>query len=236
MSLFGTIVKAAAPVIIGSLFKKKEKKPKQQTTTSSIDYVKLRKSAEAAGFNPLTALRAGGGAGFQTTHHPVLSSTGGGLRDTLAGGLIAGVDAALSYDPLAEERAQIEQQLLKAQLDNVQANTAHVNRLDALVATAPTQVRQTVGSSMINPKDLASGAPVMPEMEIPEAINPWPKGWGVHVNPDQPNAEMYEDRYGDIIGSLLGSVVVGARDIGHNLYRNRPEWWDDYVPSKFGGL
>lgn len=39
-----------------------------------VDYKKLRRDAEAAGFNPLTALMAGGGAGYQRTFDPALSS------------------------------------------------------------------------------------------------------------------------------------------------------------------
>jgi len=43
-------------------------------TKSSVDYQGLVDSSRAAGFNPLTALRNGGAAGFQVTNTPFLTS------------------------------------------------------------------------------------------------------------------------------------------------------------------
>lgn len=55
--------------LVGKLFGGKSKAQAQ-----GVDYVKLREDAEAAGFNPLTALMSGGGAGYQREFSPDLSS------------------------------------------------------------------------------------------------------------------------------------------------------------------
>lgn len=56
-----------------------------QKISYEIDYKKLVANAEAAGFNPLTALRAGGGAGFVIEHHPSLMVPMGGFSADLPG-------------------------------------------------------------------------------------------------------------------------------------------------------
>lgn len=68
MSIFGSIAKAVAGPLIGGLFGKKKAK------AQGVDYKKLRDDALAAGFNPLTALMAGGGAGYQREFNPAMSS------------------------------------------------------------------------------------------------------------------------------------------------------------------
>lgn len=68
MSLLGKIAASVAGPLVSGLFG--SKKPKAQ----GVDYLKLRRDAEAAGFNPLTALLAGGGAGYQREFNPALSS------------------------------------------------------------------------------------------------------------------------------------------------------------------
>lgn len=89
------IVAAVAPKLIsafaGKLF---GGKPKAQ----GVDYVKLRDDATKAGFNPLTALMAGGGAGYQRQFDPSLSS-GAFIADAVERGL----DTAFNQ-PSGEDR------------------------------------------------------------------------------------------------------------------------------------
>lgn len=87
----------------------------------------MRQNAEAAGFNPLTALRAGGGAGFTTTHHPALAS--GEFIAQAIGGV---GNAIASIDPMRDQTAKLEHQIKQATLANIQADTAAaaVNAVD----------------------------------------------------------------------------------------------------------
>ncbi len=75
----GGIVKAGLGLLGGLFGKKKAKAP-------GVDYVKLRNDAQAAGFNPLTALMAGGGAGYQREFSPDLAS-GAFISDALSRGV-----------------------------------------------------------------------------------------------------------------------------------------------------
>ena len=65
------------------------KSKKQETTTTSyVDYGRMVRDAEAAGFNPLTALRNGGAAGFSV-------STGTTPATPLSARIADGVSGAL---------------------------------------------------------------------------------------------------------------------------------------------
>ena len=101
-------VGAIGSSLLGGLFGKKK-----QTTTTTVDYQKMAASAQAAGFNPLTAIRNGGSAGFTTTTSPtvsampeVLSNLGGVLGDAL--------DKKL--DPIEAKKREVDSALLDYQL------------------------------------------------------------------------------------------------------------------------
>lgn len=93
------------------------------TTTSRTNFKQLRDDAEAAGFNPLTALRSTGGAGNVTTiTNPILGSK------KLIGDIIGGgISAAIDFDPFEKERQNkredLQDQLLAAELQRIQAET-----------------------------------------------------------------------------------------------------------------
>lgn len=100
--------------LLGGLFGSKKK----QTTETTVDYVKMAKSAEAAGFNPLTALRNGGSAGFTSTvSHPGLS----GVTEAVSqiGGAI-GSAIERKIDPIDQKRQAVESALLDYQLGTIQ--------------------------------------------------------------------------------------------------------------------
>lgn len=58
----------------------------QKSNAEGVDYQKLRDDASAAGFNPLTALLAGGGQGYQREFNPALSS-GSFLSEAISRGV-----------------------------------------------------------------------------------------------------------------------------------------------------
>lgn len=114
MVAWGPIIGAGISAI-GSLFGDDDDKE----TTTTIDYRRMARDAEKAGFNPLTAIRNGGSAGFTTTTHPALSAAD---RFGAAFGVLG--NALMSFDARADERAALENKLLNAQLE-------HLNRTDA---------------------------------------------------------------------------------------------------------
>ncbi|MGK7663609.1 hypothetical protein ACSQ8I_21240 [Marinovum sp. E06] len=98
MSLLGTIAGAVIPKVIDSVFGKKEQKSE---TSTRVNYSQMRRDAEKAGFNPLTALQNGGAAGnatSTTTAPPALSSA-----DFLGQALGAGVETWFNRDQLARD-------------------------------------------------------------------------------------------------------------------------------------
>lgn len=211
--MIGEIITAGAG-LIGALFGRK----KEQKTTSEIDYVKMRQNAEAAGFNPLTALRAGGGAGFTTTHHPALAS--GDFIAQAIGGI---GNAIASIDPMRDATAKLEHQIKQATLANIQADTASRTRATQSIGGAPvsTGARNVRVSSPLAQKPLpaSAGLPMTPTVEVPTVTNPNSLSSGRRVDPNQPDVEHKETRYGD---SEFWSTIDGT------LAR-----WNDYVYNSF---
>ncbi|RUW86529.1 hypothetical protein EOA35_35565, partial [Mesorhizobium sp. M8A.F.Ca.ET.023.01.1.1] len=88
-----------------------------QETTSHVDYKRMVTDAEAAGFNPLTAIRNGGSAGFTSTTTP---------GNPVGGALSRVGDWLTNFDPFADaERAQ-RGKLLDAQIANLNAETGNL--------------------------------------------------------------------------------------------------------------
>lgn len=118
MVAWGPIIGAGISAI-SSLFGDDDEKQ----TTTTINYRQMAKAAEKAGFNPLTAIRNGGSAGFVTTHHPALS-----MEDRLGGVFSTLGNALMSFDARADERAELENRLLGAQLEQIGRQNNAANR------------------------------------------------------------------------------------------------------------
>ena len=151
------LLAAALPAglnLLGGLFgKKKQKEPEVK-----FEYEKMRKAAEAAGFNPLTVLRATGGAPTSVSNPVPTLSSAAVVANALGTGAQAYFDA--QPDPLQQERDRLEIDLMKQQLGTVQTSLARDNRTGALVAT-----RATRGWS---------GAPVTRQTQMAPRNNPNP--------------------------------------------------------------
>lgn len=188
---------------------------KKQTTTSEIDYVKMRENAEKAGFNPLTALRAGGGAGFTTTHHPSLAS-GGFMADALSN---FGSALGAAIDPMRDATAKLEYQIKQETLKNLQADTAARKRASLGGVPVSTGARNVKANSPLQRGLPASaGVSQTPTVERPTVTNPWPMSWGMEVNPDSPDAAAIEERYGD---SEILSTIYGVGQLLSDGYYTR---------------
>ena len=216
----GRLVGAVAGPLIGGLFGNKKKK---ETVSNTIDYVKLRENAEAAGFNPLTALRNGGGAGFTQTHSPVLSS-GAYFANAVGDGLSRGIQAAFDYNPLDEEKSQLELQIMKGQLTRINQDIASATRLGG--APVATGSRYQSGGGEL-------GKQTPPTVGPTSITNPLPKvgGYSPTVNTNLVDAEAWETRYGDIAQEVGGLINVFG-----DAYHNYMDWYPNFRDAAFRGL
>lgn len=138
-----TAIKVGGSLLGGLLGRKK--------TSNRVDYARLRRDAEAAGFNPLTALIHGGAAGYTQTSAPPLQTAG----------LIMDAANALSDhyktpDPVAQERERLEQELLKARIDALQGSARSTGVMGSTMAAqvgSVTGSRYGVGYSFGEPVD-----------------------------------------------------------------------------------
>ena len=215
--------------ILGGLFGRK--KNQTQVVENHVDYGRMVREAEAAGFNPLTALRNGGAAGYSvsTQSHPGLS---GSEMIGQAFQTAGNVFQAYQDDKVAEEQRFTEKQLIEAQLKNIEADTQlKMRSLDVPSGTAG-RVRTGGGEMSIpgplSPEQLqAFGVAVNDpnrsfEMGNLTATNPARRDntfW--KVDPNQPDAEAFETRYGD---SEIMSMANGALTWGGDLVYSVDQW------------
>lgn len=218
--------------LIGSLFGSKKQK-----TTSSVDYDKMADEATAAGFNPLTAIRNGGSAGFTTTTGPTASM----LPEALANlGGILGPALGKQLDPLEAKKRQLDTALVDYQLKQLKnpatSGTVMLRPGSTYTGVKTTaQISPTVGPSSNRVANVPSayvkkGANKPGEGTIVGGDNPQvstlglnsgPDGFGLFHNPNFVNAEQFETIYGESeIGSTLygGAKMVG--DIAYSAKKN----------------
>ena len=152
--------------------------------------------ASAAGFNPLTAIRNGGSAGFTSTTTP-----GNGLSAALstAGNFLQ------NFDPFADAKREQESRYVEAQINNLNAQTGSFNRT-ALTPSGP--VLRRPGSAALS---LSMQQPPTPGKTT--VTNPLPVGVVDHRLVD---ADAWEARYSDV-GGWVGGAVNAFGDFSENL-------------------
>lgn len=198
---------------------------------------KLRDRALRAGFNPLTVLRATGGQGFSAPN-PGLSSL-----EMLAGITGAGADYFEATDPVLQETARLERDLLRAQIDRFNAETANARRSSPGFNTSPL-VRSSATTQqpswISKPGDLSFGAPYgTPEGGVPEGRKVPTDARPATVmrddgltagNPDAPREAEVDLWQWAVDGTLLENSAEIARrneDIGRGALR----WFVPLLPG-----
>lgn len=221
--MLGEVIGAGVS-LLGGLFGKK-KKQEVQRTESFVDYEKMAASAQAAGFNPLTALRNGGSAGFtsSTTSHPGLSSNADiGASLGQFGSALAGF-----FDPVARKQRQVESALLDYQLATIQSGKKKPMMFGDVPSARGSRVvaRPTpaLGRKVYGPFKNAPGEGAIVGGDNPTAsslgLNNGRYGW-FHA-PWWPDAEAVETVYGDNeIFSTIGGGVKSLVDLAYSGYRN----------------
>lgn len=214
MSFLGFLGAIAPPLISGLLGRKKQKR---EVYAQSVDYQKMVNEASAAGFNPLTALRNGGSAGFQVTHAPVLSRSSH-MANAIADAVGAGLGALTQNETekIREDRARVENEIAKEQLKAIQSRNERAPR--GSLSTVPTWGAPTVKRYQKPAlSKMSSGAPGIPERQETTVTNPHKE---YLVDPSHADTEHIETRYGEP-GDWVGGIKTGIVDFHHNLKRNK---------------
>lgn len=197
---------------LGNLFGRK-KTPEKQVIENRVDYGRMVADAEAAGFNPLTALRNGGAAGYSvsTQSHPGLSSSSDFLGDAFSS--LARAIPAYQDARVAEAQQESEAKLVEAQLKNIEADT----RLKLRSLDVPTMTGFNVRHGGA---ELATVGMEPPPLEVKAATvtNPYPWWTGLVPYPGNPDADAMETRHGDIAGNL-GGIVNFPSDVVYSAGR-----------------
>lgn len=204
--MFGEILGAIGG-ILGALGGSEDKE-----VTSHVDYKRMVREAEAAGFNPLTAIRNGGSAGFTTTSTPGLSAASAiGEAMGSVGNFMA------NYDPMADKKRELEYAIQQAQLEALQMDTSLKRK--ASIGGVPVRTAGTSGRTA--GKGVPAGLGVLtPETQTPQRTNPFPSWLPAEVNPWSPDMQNWEDHFGDNeIMSMAGSALQIGSDLAWNAYR-----------------
>lgn len=158
------------------------------------------RDAEAAGFNPLTALRNGGAAGFTSTTTP-----GNGLSAALS----SMGNFFQNFDPMADQRREKEFALLDAQVRNLNAESGYF--MTRPTASGPVKARSGTAA-------VSAVAPVEPgKLTATNAL----QGVGGIVDGSRPDADAWESRYSDA-GGWIGGLVNAGADLDANIRKVWP--------------
>lgn len=181
-------------------------------------YSHLVEDAEAAGFNPLTALRNGGGATYNAAAGFAPLSRKAPVKQAVGGSAIGDTFNALgdfitNFDPFADQKREQEYRLVESQIAALNASAmSNVPRGAGSFATGGLERRLSgQGGALGKPAKWGAG-----DVEV---TNPFQT---IEVNPNASDAATWEQRYGEP-GSWVGGAVVGGRDVWHNFNR----WADD---------
>jgi Sec-independent protein translocase protein TatA len=178
-----------------------------KVTTSSIDLKAFRDEAVAAGFNPVFAARVGMWQGFGTTTAKGYDARYAGYAaPSIAGGFFSDAGQAIgAFQQGMLQRAQESRLAAESQA-----------RIGSMFPSAPSGIlgqSMSVGGGRMSSGNIATGGPI--EAGRRTATNPYPVSSGLKVDPDQPDAEMSETRYGEIISNIAGAYIFG-RDVWYN--------------------
>lgn len=168
--------------LLGGLFGKKKK----------ATLVDLRRQAENAGFNPLTALQATGGNGYTPgTQGPVLST-----REVLADGVGDLAETWFNRDQIRrdEQVERLKLETMGAELDNIKARTKALNMSGPFGASIPTYEASNIAPA--KPPALEAGPRT--------ATDPRDTDSGDYRNPRVADAELTETADGEIMAEISG--------------------------------
>lgn len=178
-------------------------------------YKHLVQDAEAAGFNPLTALRNGGGANYNAAAGMAPLSRKAPVRQAVGGSPVGdaltdfGNNFMQNFDPFADQKREQEYRLIESQIASLNAGTLSSN-----VRTASASYGSSDYERRPSGKAATLGKPAKWQEGDVNVTNPLP--FQLEVNPKAADGAAFEDRYGEIGGSFAGFGVLAA-DVWHNV-------------------
>jgi hypothetical protein len=177
---------------------------------------RLRESAEAAGYNPLTALMTGGAPAYAQ------AASGVGAKGvvpklatpSLIGNVIEGVaDIVTGIEARQQQEKRTKMQLQQINAERALGTVPKVRNIYTKTATktasttVPTKENlSTLGKPADNPQDLESlHIPKIKDGELLRTNPTWigPQGQ-TYIDPRNPDSEHGEQRYGDIAQEITG--------------------------------
>lgn len=224
--------------LIGSLFGKKKQK-----TETSVNYQQMVDSATAAGFNPLTAIRNGGSAGFTTTTSPTVSQ----IPDALANfGGVLGSALEKRLDPIEAKKREIDTLMTDVQLKEARALSKRPASFYQPLEWSGTKVSnqfvprlgaKSHKQAAAIPANNKPGEGVLVGGDNPKVSSLGMNNgrYGIFHFPGVPDAEEFEKVYGDNeANSIFTSVLKYGTDIPYSIYRNGKSAYEDYAPKVKG--
>ncbi|MDF0663408.1 hypothetical protein PYR67_29230 [Rhizobium sp. BC49] len=233
--MIGELISAGVG-LVGSLFggkKKKEKTETKTTNVSSVDYDHMARSAAEGGFNPLTALRNGGAAGFTTSSGTSTSTTAVPTTSALPGALasvggILGQAFENKIDPLQAKKRQLDTALVDYQLRALKENPTGALYPGSTYSGTKMgrQLMPAVGPSYgkVASSPATRGMPPNPRgyqqqsAQQTQLFGNKPGALWEH-SPWVPDMATFEDVYGDEVGQVIGAPIKLAADAGWNMER-----------------
>lgn len=219
MSIIGSLIGAGASLLGGVLSSSSKKKQAQQQYENDIrgrneqreydrgTYDRLVVDAERAGFNPLTALRNGGGAYYNASSAaaPLSRQATAGVGSEIGNSLqTIGANWLVNFDPHADAAREQGARLIDAQIANLNASTAEFTQRHAMTTRNSGALSKKLGAAV-------TGLPIDPEEGETSVTNPWQTAV---VDPNIRDAGNFEQRYGD---SEIAQMLYGAY-VGYNDY------------------
>lgn len=207
----------AATAIGGKLFDRHQAEKQKDFNPVA----KRVRDAQAAGVHPIYALGAHGldSPPAQVAFGETMGKAGQSIGDAI--GKSFNTDDKVMKNLLLE-KAGLENDLLRTQITRAQASS-----------TGPT-VPNLDQKYFIDGQGQTAIAPAIPgttvsypgshKLEQPQYMPNLTMGWPYRTNPRFSDAQSYEDRYGEAMGSIFGAVNVLA-DAQHNVTEwSRPKW------------
>ncbi|MDH0614143.1 MULTISPECIES: hypothetical protein [unclassified Agrobacterium] len=187
-------------------------------------YKNLVIDAEEAGFNPLTALRNGGGANYNAAAAFAPLSRKAPVRQAV-GGSVAGDafdalgDFITDFDPFKDQKREQEYRLVESQIAALNASAlSGAPRGSASYATGGLERRVSGQGGVL-------GKPAKWEAGDVVVTNPFQTR---DVDANWSDAATWEQRYGEP-GSWVGGVVVGVADTWDFAKSNVKSAWNSPV-------
>lgn len=219
MGFFSSIAKGVANIASGFLggpvlFPDKPKEIKQAPQVSYVDYARLRDEAIKGGFNPLTALRNGGSAGFSVVSRPSIYQE----QTPLGYGLGQVAKGAFSMYQGYMSGVQSQANFAKQQSAELRLIDAQINELNRRGRTGKGGLGSVL-STVVGDTKAQYLSPLAAEIGRSTVTNPFAMSSKIVVNRDQPDAEMFQTRYGE---SELAEMAYGGSVAWSDLKANFP--------------